>query len=159
MIDLLKKREVLVAPISGNTIDLAEVPDQVFAEKVAGDGVGIDSTGDIVMAPADGVVALIFDTNHAFAMILENGIEVLVHIGIDTVELNGMGFKRLIGEGVKVKAGEHIIEIDRKVIKAKGYSLDTLVLITNPDKLKSIKYNTDIIVEAGEDTVISYEVT
>lgn len=159
MIDLLKKREALVAPISGNTIDLAEVSDQVFAEKVAGDGVGIDSTGDIVMAPADGVVALIFDTNHAFAMILENGIEVLVHIGIDTVELNGMGFKRLIGEGVKVKAGEHIIEIDREVIKAKGYSLDTVILITNPDKLKSIKYNTDIIVEAGKDTVISYEVT
>lgn len=158
MVDLFRKSMALVAPISGKVIDLSQVPDQVFAEKMAGDGVGIDSTGDIVVAPADGVVVLIFKTNHAFAMVLDNEIEILVHIGIDTVELKGIGFERLIGEGTKVKAGEPIIKVDREFIKEKGYSLVTPMLITNPDRLKEIKYNIDIMAEVGKDIVISYEV-
>ena len=158
MLKLLNKRETLLAPISGKVINLAEVSDQIFAEKIAGDGVGIDSTGDIVVAPADGVVVLIFNTNHAFAMVLENGTELLIHIGIDTIELNGTGFKRLIEEGTKVRAGEPIIKIDREFIKEKGYSLITPVLITNPDRLKEINYNTGIKVNAGKDTVVYYEV-
>lgn len=158
MIDLLKKREAILSPISGKVVDLAKVPDQIFAEKIAGDGVAINSTDNIVVAPADGVIVLIFETNHAFAMILENEIELLVHIGIDTVELNGAGFKRLVEEGTKVKAGEPIIKVDREFIEEKGYSLVTPVLITNPDRLKSINYNTDTVVQAGKDTVIFYEV-
>jgi sugar PTS system EIIA component len=157
MVDLFRKSMALVAPISGKVIDLSQVPDQVFAEKMAGDGVGIDSTGDIVVAPADGVVVLIFKTNHAFAMVLDNEIEILVHIGIDTVELKGTGFKRLIEEGTKVKAGEPIIKVNREFIKEKGYSLVTPILITNPDRLKEIKYYIDIMAELGKDVVISYE--
>lgn len=158
MLKLLKTREMLLAPISGKVINLAEVPDQIFAEKIAGDGVGIDSIGDIVVAPADGVIVLIFNTNHAFAMVLENGIELLIHIGIDTIELNGTGFKRLIEEGTRVKAGEPIIKIDREFIEKEGYSLITLVLITNPHRLKEINYNTDIIAKIGKDQVIYYEI-
>lgn len=157
MVDVFRKSMALVAPISGKVIELSEVPDQVFAKKMAGDGVGIDSTGDVVVAPADGVVVLIFKTNHAFAMVLDNEIEILVHIGIDTIELNGTGFKRLIEEGTKVKAGEPIIKVDRKFIKEKGYSLVTPILITNIYRLKEIKYNIDIMAEAGKDIVISYE--
>ena len=157
MFDFFRKSLEIVAPIAGKVIDLSEVPDQVFAQKMAGDGIGIDSTGDIIVAPVDGVVALIFKTNHAFAMILDNEIELLVHIGIDTVELEGTGFQRLIQEGTKVKAGEPIIKIDRELIKEKGYSLVTPVLITNPDKLKEIKYNTSITAEAGKDVVITYK--
>ncbi|MCH5139043.1 PTS glucose transporter subunit IIA, partial [Clostridiaceae bacterium UIB06] len=155
---LLSKRESLLAPVSGKVIPLAEVPDHIFAKKIAGDGVGIDSTGEIVAAPADGVIVFIFNTNHAFAMVLENEIELLVHIGIDTIELNGTGFKRLIEEGTNVKAGEPIIKVDREFITQKGYSLITLVLITNPNRLKEINYNTDIIAELGKDQVIYYEV-
>lgn len=158
MLRLLNKRESLLAPISGKVIPLAEVPDHIFAKKIAGDGVGIDSTGDIVAAPADGVIVFIFNTNHAFAMVLENEIELLIHIGIDTIELNGTGFKRLIEEGTKVKAGDPIIKIDREFIKGKGYSLITPVLITNPDRLRTINYDTDIMVKAGKDIVIYYEV-
>ena len=157
MVNLFRKSMALVAPISGKVIDLSQVPDQVFAEKMVGDGVGIDSTGDIVVAPADGVVVLIFKTNHAFAMVLDNEIEIIVHIGIDTVELKGTGFKRLIEEGTKVKAGEPIIKVDREFIKEKGYSLVTPVIITNSDRIKEIKYNTDIMAEVGKDIVIFYE--
>lgn len=158
MFEDLKKRDEIFAPITGKVIDLYEVPDQIFSEKIAGDGVGINSTGDIVLAPADGVIVLIFETNHAFAMVLENGIELLVHVGVDTIELKGAGFKRLVEEGARVKLGEPIIKIDREFIEQKGYSLITPVLITNPDRLESIKYNTDIMAQAGKDIVISYEV-
>lgn len=157
MFDFFRKSMGLVAPIAGKVIELSEVPDQVFAQKMAGDGVGIDPTGDIVVAPADGVIALIFKTNHAFAMALDNGIEILVHIGIDTVELEGTGFQRLIEEGTRVKAGEPIIKIDRELIKEKGYSLVTPVLITNSDRLKEIKYNTNMMAEVGKGVVITYK--
>lgn len=155
MLSFFRKDLEIVAPIAGRVIDLSEVPDQVFAQKIAGDGVGIDPTGDIIVAPANGVIALIFKTNHAFAMTLDNGIEILVHIGIDTIELQGRGFKRLVQEGTKVKTGEPIITIDRELIKEKGYSLVTPVLITNPDKVREIKYKTNILVEAGKDVVIN----
>lgn len=158
MFGFLKKEFKLLAPISGKSIDLSQVPDPIFSQKMAGDGVGIDSTDDIVVAPADGVVPVIFKTNHAFGMVLDNGIELLVHIGIDTVELNGIGFERFIQEGSKVKAGEPVIRIDRNLIKEKGYSLVTPVIITNPDILKEIRYNTNIKVEAGKETVISYKI-
>lgn len=158
MLDSSNKEEILLAPISGRVINLAEVPDQVFSKKIAGDGVGIDSIGNTIVAPADGVVVLIFNTNHAFAMVLDNEIEILVHIGIDTIELEGKGFKRLVEEGTKVKAGEPIIEVDREFIEKRGYSLVTPIIITNPDITKEIKYNTDIIAEVGKDTVIYYEI-
>ena len=158
MFGIFKKSLEIIAPISGKVIDLSEVPDKVFAEKMAGDGVGIDSTGDTVVAPVDGTVVLIFKTNHAFAMRLDNGIELLIHIGIDTVELEGVGFERLIEEGSKVKMGEPVIKIDRSFITQKGYSLVTPVLITNPDKLKEIKYNTNLTADAGKQTVITYKI-
>lgn len=145
-----------VAPVNGKVIELSEVPDPVFAQKMAGDGVAIDTTGDIIVAPCDGELSLIFKTKHAFAMTLDNGIEILVHIGIETVSLKGEGFKQLIEQGTKVKAGTPIIKIDRNFIKSKGLSLITPVLITNPDRVKSIdkKINMDAI--AGETIIMEY---
>ena len=146
----------LVAPVSGKTINLSEVPDPVFAQKMAGDGLGIDSTGDVIVAPCDGEVTLIFKTKHAFAMTLENGVEIIVHIGIETVSLNGEGFEQLVEQGTKVKAGTPIIKIDRELIKNKGLSLITPVLITNTDIFKSIDVETDMDVVAGENVVLTY---
>ena len=145
-----------VTPVNGKVIELSEVPDPVFAQKMAGDGVAIDTTGDIIVAPCDGELSLIFKTKHAFAMTLDNGIEILVHIGIETVSLKGEGFKQLIEQGTKVKAGTPIIKIDRNFIKSKGLSLITPVLITNPDSVKSIdkKINMDAI--AGETIIMEY---
>lgn len=157
MFGFLKKELKLIAPIDGSTIDLSNVPDPVFSQKMAGDGAAINSTGDVVVAPCDGELTLIFKTNHAFAMSLDNGIELLVHIGIDTVSLNREGFERLIEPGQTVKAGTPIIKINRQIIEEKNLSLITPVLITNPDSVKSIKPIINEKVTAGNDTIIIYK--
>lgn len=158
MFGIFNKNFELVAPIDGKVIPLSKVEDRVFAEKMAGDGVAIDSDGDIIKAPASGKLSLVFKTNHAFGILLSNGVELLVHIGLDTVKLQGQGFERLVEEGQDVKAGDSIIKIDREFIKANGYSLVTPVLITNPNILKNIEYRTGSDVEAGKDVVLIYKI-
>lgn len=145
-----------VAPVDGKTIDLSEVPDPVFAQKMAGDGLAIDATGDVIVAPCDGDLTLVFKTKHAFAMTLDNGIELLVHIGIETVSLNGEGFEQLAEAGTKVKAGTPIIKIDREFIKSKNLPLVTPILITNPDVVKSMDAKTGLDAKAGETVVLEY---
>jgi PTS system, glucose subfamily, IIA component len=145
---------ILVAPATGTAIDLSKVPDPVFAQKMAGDGIAIDLKGDTIVAPADGTLALVFKTKHAFAMTLDNGIELLVHIGIDTVSLNGEGFEQLASEGTTVKAGTPIIKINKDFILEKGFSLITPVLITNPDIVSDLIISTDKNVVVGEDQII-----
>ena len=148
----------LVAPVQGKTIPLSEVADPVFAEKMAGDGVAIEPTGDIVVAPADGELTLVFKTKHAFALTLDTGAEILVHIGIDTVSLNGEGFEQLAEQGTRVKAGTPIIKLDRQFIKSKGFSLVTPVLITNTDDFASVTPVENIDTVAGETVVVKYTV-
>ena len=144
----------LIAAATGKAIDLSEVPDPVFAQKMAGDGVAIDVTGDTIVAPADGTLTLVFKTKHAFALTLDNGIELLVHIGLDTVSLNGEGFEQLAQEGNFVKAGTPIIKINRDFILEKGFSLITPVLVTNPDIVSELSTSINRDVIAGQDEVI-----
>jgi sugar PTS system EIIA component len=148
----------LVAPVSGKAIPLSEVPDPVFAEKMAGDGMAIIAEGDTVVAPADGELTLIFKTKHAFAMTLDNGLELLVHIGLETVSLEGEGFEQLAQQGTRVKAGTPIMKIDRNLIKSKGLSLATPVLITNVDATKSITPIATGDVVAGKTEVLKFEI-
>ncbi|MBL4934743.1 PTS glucose transporter subunit IIA [Clostridium sp. YIM B02515] len=157
MFGFFKKSFKLIAPIDGKILDISEVPDQVFAQKMAGDGVAIDTTGDVVVAPADGNLSMIFKTNHAFGITLSNGAEILVHIGLDTVALEGAGFERIAQEGQDVKAGDIIIKLNRDEIISKGYSLLTPVLITNPDNFKEIEMNIGAQVKAGQDEVLTYK--
>jgi PTS system D-glucosamine-specific IIA component/PTS system glucose-specific IIA component len=156
MFEFLKKDLKVLAPVEGTTIDLSNVPDEVFAKKMAGDGLAIESTGNVFVAPADGELSLVFKTNHAFAMEIAGEVELLVHIGIDTVSLNGEGFERLVEPGVKVKAGTPIIKIDRDFIESKGFSLITPILITNPDVIKEMNPIINKRVDAGIDTVLTY---
>lgn len=158
MFDIFRKSFTLVTPISGKVIPLSEVPDPVFAQKMAGDGVAIDSTGDVIKAPADGKLSLFFKTNHAIGMTLPNGIELLIHVGIDTVKLNGEGFERLADEGQDVKCGDALLIINREFITLQGYSLVTPMLITNTDILKNIKYKTGFNAVAGSNVVLSYTI-
>ncbi|MBO0544491.1 PTS glucose transporter subunit IIA [Clostridium botulinum] len=146
----------MVAPVLGRVLQLSEVPDKVFASKLAGDGVAIECEDNTIVAPANGVISLIFKTNHAFGITLEDGTELLVHIGIDTVKLEGKGFERLLQEGDKVRVGDPIIRIDREFIEAEGYSLITPVLITNPDNVKNIQYKTGFNASPGKDILIIY---
>lgn len=146
----------IVAPVKGRVIDLSETPDKVFAEKMAGDGVAIDAIGDVFVSPCDGTLTMIFKTNHAFGIKTENGIEILVHIGIDTVQLNGDGFERLCEENAKVKAGTPIIKINRELIEKNGKSLITPVLITNMDSIKSLEPKVGIECIEGETIILEY---
>ena len=102
----------IVAPLSGEIVNIEDVPDVVFAEKIVGDGIAIKPTGNKMVAPVDGTIGKIFETNHAFSIESDSGIELFVHFGIDTVELKGEGFKRIAEEGQRVKVGDPVIEFD-----------------------------------------------
>lgn len=157
MFGFFKKSFKIVAPMDGKVINLSKVPDEVFSQRLVGDGVAIDSTGDTIVSPANGILKIIFKTNHAFAVVLENGAEILVHIGIDTVELDGYGFERVAEEGKKVKAGDPIIKINRQAIEEKGCSLITPVLITNMEIVDELNFNLNKAVRAGVDVVVTYK--
>lgn len=157
MFGFLKKSYELIAPITGQIIDLTEVKDELFSGKIMGDGVAVEPTGNTVVAPANGELTMIFPTNHAFGLKLRNGVEVLVHIGLDTVNLQGVGFERLGTPNRKVKAGEPIIRFDREIVKEHGCGLTTMVLITNMDRLKEYSREKKKYVEAGKDTVFHYQ--
>lgn len=157
MFGFFEKSFKLVAPMDGKVIDLSKVPDEVFSQRLVGDGVAMDSTGDIIVEPAEGILKMIFKTNHAFVVVLENGAEILVHIGLDTVELDGYGFERIAEEGINIKAGEPIIKINRQAIQEKGCSLITPVLITNMEIVDELNFSLDKNVRAGADVVITYK--
>jgi len=127
------KKQVVVSPADGDIVKLKDVPDQVFSEKMAGDGIAILPRSNTFVAPISGVVSKIFSTNHAFSIRAKNGLEVLVHIGLDTVALKGEGFKRLVEEGAKVKVGKPIIYADLEFIKSSGKDTITPIVI-NHDK-------------------------
>ena len=152
--DILK----FVAPVKGKTLPLSEVPDPVFAQGMVGVGLAIMPEDDVIVAPVDGELTLVMDTKHAFAMTLDNGIELLVHIGLETVTLNGEGFEQLAQAGTKVKAGTPIIKVDRAFIKSKGLPLITPILITNPENTKSITPVENIDTVAGETIILEYTV-
>jgi len=128
----------IVAPLSGEIVNIEDVPDVVFAEKIVGDGVAIRPSGNQIVAPVEGTIGKIFETNHAFSIESDNGIELFVHFGIDTVELKGEGFKRLAEEGQKVKKGDPIIEFDLAFLEEKAKSTLTPVVISNMDEIKSL---------------------
>jgi glucose-specific phosphotransferase system IIA component len=158
MFDIFSKKVNLVAPVSGKVIAIENVPDAVFAQKTVGDGAAIDEiSGDVICAPADGTVELIFRTNHAFALKTQSGAEVLVHIGINTVELNGKGFERLVEEGKAVKMGDPVIKIDKALITEAGFSLVTPVVITNMDKVNKLEVQVGKQVAAAKDTIITFK--
>lgn len=149
MFDFLSKTKVtnLYSPVTGKMMKLNNVPDKVFASGMMGEGVAFDLTDKKVCAPCDGEITMIFPTMHAFGMKLKKGVEILIHIGLDTVELNGEGFEQIAKVGDTVKMGDPIIIVNIDVIKEKGYNLSTPMIITN-----SKEFN---IIECENDTVIT----
>ncbi|MER3562153.1 PTS N-acetyl glucosamine transporter subunit IIABC [Klebsiella pneumoniae] len=133
-----KTVESLVSPITGDVVALEQVPDEAFASKAAGDGIAVKPTSNIVVAPAAGTVVKIFNTNHAFCLETNNGAEIVVHMGIDTVALEGKGFKRLVEEGTDVKAGEPILEMDLDFLNANARSMISPVVCSNSDDYSAL---------------------
>ncbi|WLJ42753.1 N-acetylglucosamine-specific PTS transporter subunit IIBC [Edwardsiella piscicida] len=123
----------LVSPITGEVVALSEVPDEAFASKAVGDGLAVRPTDKMVVAPASGTVVKIFNTNHAFCLESDDGVEVVVHMGIDTVALNGQGFKRLVEEGDVVKVGQPVLEMDLDYLNAHARSMISPVVVSNID--------------------------
>lgn len=144
----------IYAPLSGVLVNIEDVPDVVFSEKIVGDGVAIRPTGDKMVAPADGVIGKIFETNHAFSLQTDDGVELFVHFGIDTVELKGEGFTRVAKEGQRVKRGETIIEFDLPLLEGKAKSILTPVVISNMDEINHIEKKQGEVV-AGDSVVLS----
>ncbi len=128
----------LGAPLAGTVVPLAEVPDPVFSKGTMGPGVAILPSGDTAYSPGSGMVVAAQPTGHAFGLVLDGGIEVLIHIGIDTVQLKGEGFEVLVAKGDKVTAGTPLVTFDRGVIEAAGYSLVTPVIVLNGKKFASV---------------------
>ena len=148
-----KEGTVLKAPLDGKIISIEEVPDPVFADKVVGDGVAIDPTGSVMVAPCDGTIGKIFETNHAFSMETPSGVELFVHFGIDTVELKGEGFKRIASEGQEIKAGDPVIELDLEFLREKARSIITPVVISNMDDVNKLEKR-EGSVTAGTDNLM-----
>ena len=151
-----KKIFTLKAPLSGRPIPLENVPDPAFAERLVGDGGAIEPSGDLLVAPCDGTVAVLFPTGHAVALITDNGLEILMHIGIDTVELEGVGFEKLVKQGDKVAQGQALLRFDTKAIVKGGKPTVTPVLITNMEAIKSVKTSDEEQV-AGETDFMTIE--
>jgi len=151
------KKYTIISPADGDIVDLSDVPDEVFSSKLAGDGIALIPRSNTFVAPISGVVTKIFSTNHAFSIRTNSGLEVLVHIGLDTVELKGEGFKRLVEEGSKVSMGKPIIYADLALIEAKGKLIITPIVL-NYEKELTLAIDTVRTVREGENLIdVSYK--
>ena len=146
----------VTAPLSGRIIPMEEIPDQVFSQGVLGEGVGIEPTGNVVVAPADATVcSVIEDSRHAVGLTLDNGAELLIHVGIDTVSMNGDGFQLHVKEGDRVRLGDKLITFDPEKIKAAGHPTTTAFLVTDPGDLTPT-FETNVDAQAGQTVVIHF---
>lgn len=127
-------KKVILAPVEGKAVSLKEVNDPTFSQEILGKGVAVIPSKGRVVAPADGVVSVFFETKHAVSITADNGAEIIVHVGLDTVNLKGEHYTSHKKQGDKVKAGELLLEFDMEAIKAAGYDVITPVIICNtPD--------------------------
>ena len=140
----------LVSPVAGDVVALEQVPDEAFASKAVGDGVAVKPTDKTVVSPAAGTIVKIFNTNHAFCLETEKGAEIVVHMGIDTVALNGQGFTRLVEEGAEVAAGQPILEMDLEFLNANARSMISPVVCSNIDDFSGLVIQAQGQVVAGQ---------
>lgn len=140
-----KKEVSIYSPAKGNVVNLEAVPDDMFSKRVLGDGVALEIEDDIICAPQNGIIKGLFPTKHAFVVETKEGIEILVHVGLDTVNLLGEGFEAIARAEDKVKVGDPIIKVNRELVKSKGFNFITMIIIINSEKIKDI-----IMLEEGK---------
>lgn len=144
------KQEIIMAPVDGRVLNLSEADDEAFASKALGDGAVIVPANGVVVAPFDAMVATLFPTKHAIGLISPNGAEVLIHIGINTVELNGKYFESFVKQGEQVKAGQKLVTFEPEKIKDAGYSTQVMVVVTNSASYQEINNLHEGDIKIGE---------
>jgi PTS system glucose-specific IIA component len=147
----------ICAPLSGEAVPIEDVPDVVFAEKLVGDGVAIRPTGTRMVAPCDGIVGKIFESNDAFVLECAHGVSLFVRFGIDTEELKGEGFLRVAREGEAVRKGDVIIKLDLPVLTQKARSILSPIIVSNMDQITALTKHTGPVTE-GETVVLRIKV-
>lgn len=147
----------IVAPITGTIIPLKKVPDTILANKIIGDGIAIEPTGTELIAPCDGVIYRIAPSGHAFSISTSHDEELLIHFGLDTVQLKGEGFTALVKAGDSVQAGQPIIELDLDRIRQKAKSLITTVLVSSQPHKLHFDVVADETVTAGQSVIFTIE--
>ena len=145
-----KKEFEIVSPMKGRLISIKDVPDVTFSEEMVGKGVAVIPEENEIYAPADGEVTTVFPTAHAIGMTTKEGIDLLIHIGLDTVNLKGEGFEIKVKEGESVKAGDLLVVADIEKIRQSGYILESPVLICNQEQCKKIVYSEPAEVNKGD---------
>lgn len=161
MFDFFKKKKVkelvLGAPVKGKAVPLSDVSDPTFGEGMLGKGIAIVPEEGKFYAPASGTIEMVFNTLHAISMTTDAGAEVLIHVGIDTVQMDGEGFKGYVKAGDKVEKGDLILEVDLDKVKAAGYDTITPMLICNTDDYAEVAGLSGKDVEAGDDVIVITE--
>lgn len=145
----------ILAPITGRVVPLAQVPDEAFAGKYMGEGIAIEPTEGVLTAPFDGTVAHLIDTHHAVIVEHASGLQLLLHIGINTVGLKGTGFRAKVAIGDSFTAGQPLIEFDLEAVKAAGYPVVTPVVIANQETVESFEIPGSGDVAGGQSILIS----
>ncbi|WP_085991054.1 PTS sugar transporter subunit IIA [Oceanobacillus senegalensis] len=157
---LFKKKEevtdiVLAAPVTGEVVALEDVQDPVFSQKMMGDGIAVQPSSGEVVAPVNGKIVQVFPTKHAVGILADNGAEILIHIGLETVGLNSEGFTAHVGEGDMVKKGEKLISFDLEVVREKAKDTITPMIVTNTDDMSKITVLDKKEVTAGQDEILT----
>ena len=146
----------LRAIVSGQVIPVSEVADPVFSSKALGDGIAIRPEGQVITAPCSGEISMVAETRHALGITVNNGAELLLHIGLDTVSLGGEGFKVLDKQGKKVKQGDALLEFDKALVERKGLATDCILIVTNSDDLPGMKLVSGIDAVQNETVVCTF---
>lgn len=149
-----RKEADFVSPMTGQILALEETPDPAFAEGAMGQGYAVALAGARVVAPFDGEVVACFPTGHAYGLRSDSGVEVLLHIGIDTVELDGVGFDRKVAPGQRVKCGDLLVVVDIAAIEARGKSLVSPVIFTGGQGVRLLKSGQSV--QAGEKDILAF---
>lgn len=145
-----KQTTEIYAPADGKLLLIEQVPDPVFSQKMMGEGIAIQCSGSVIKAPANGIVSMIAETKHAFGMTLPNGCELLVHVGLETVNLQGHGFEVLVDTNTKVTKGTPILKVDLNVMREHEMNLCTPMIILNHIEHPITQYEAEEQVIAGE---------
>ncbi len=156
---LFKKKNItqieeIFAPLYGDIIPLSKVPDPVFSEKMMGDGIAIIPRSGKIVSPVNGQVIQVFPTKHAIGIRSERGLELLIHIGLETVELNGEGFEVLVNTDEPIKAGDPLVKVNLEYLKSENKDIVTPIIITNMEKVLEIKASQERVTNFG-DVVLS----